>query len=88
MSFIKELTVIIPLYNKEKYIARAVNSVLNQSYSNFELIIINDGSTDNGANKVQKIKDNRIKIIHQHNQGVPKARNRGIKEAKAKLIAF
>ena len=88
MSFFKEVTVIIPLYNKDKYIARAVNSVLKQSYSNFELIIINDGSTDNGANEVQKIKDSRIKIIHQDNQGVSKARNRGIKESKAKLVAF
>lgn len=88
MSFIKELTVIIPLYNKDKYIARAVNSVLNQSYTNFELIVIDDGSTDNGANEVQKFKDDRIKLIHQNNQGASAARNRGIDEAKGELVAF
>ena len=76
------------MYNKKKYISRAVNSVLKQIYTNFELIVIDDGSTDNGANEVQKNKDNRIKIIHQNNQGVSAARNRGIDEAKGELVAF
>lgn len=82
------ISVIIPLYNKKKYIVRTINSVLNQSYLNFELIVIDDGSTDNGANEVQKIKDNRIKIIQQNNQGVSAARNRGIDEARGELVAF
>lgn len=82
------ISVIIPLYNKKKYISRAVNSVLKQIYTNFELIVIDDGSTDNGANEVQKFKDDRIKLIHQNNQGVSAARNRGIEEAKAELVAF
>ena len=82
------ISVIIPLYNKKEYIVRAINSILNQTYRNFELILIDDGSTDNGANEVQKIKDNRIKIIYQNNQGVSAARNRGINEAKSELIAF
>jgi len=82
------ISVIIPLYNKENYIKRAINSVLNQTYQNFEIIIVNDGSTDRSLEKVKEIKDSRIKIINQKNQGVSAARNRGIKEAKFNYIAF
>jgi len=82
------ISVIIPLYNKENYIKRAINSVLNQTYQNFEIIIVNDGSTDSSLEKVKEIKDLRIKIINQKNQGVSAARNRGIKEAKFNYVAF
>lgn len=81
-------SVIIPLYNKEKYIKRAVKSVLNQTFQNFEIIIVNDGSTDNSLAISKKIKDSRIRIFSQKNLGVSNARNFGIKKAKGKYISF
>ena len=63
-----KISVIIPLYNHEKYIKEAINSVLEQSVSDFELIIINDGSTDNSEGVVKAIKDDRIKYFYQENQ--------------------
>ncbi len=81
-------SVIIPLYNKEKYIHKAIESVLNQSYTDFELIIVDDGSTDSGLLIVQKKTDKRIRIIRQNNAGVSNARNNGAKNAKFELIAF
>ena len=57
------ITVVIPLYNKERHIGRAVKSVLNQTYQNFEIIVVDDGSTDDSVKKLQNIKDSRIKII-------------------------
>lgn len=87
MSDIK-FSVVIPLYNKEKSIVNTVSSVLNQSYQNFEIVIIDDGSTDSSVDAVKSISDERIRLIHQENQGVSAARNRGIKEAKNEWIAF
>ena len=81
-------SIVIPLYNKEKYIARAIKSVLAQTYQEFEIIVINDGCTDNSANEVAMFDDDRIKIINQVNAGVSAARNRGILEAKQSFIAF
>lgn len=81
-------SVIIPLYNKEESVISTVESVLNQTYSHFELIIVNDGSTDNSLNIVQSVKDKRIRIIDQTNSGVSSARNRGIKEALFEYITF
>jgi glycosyltransferase involved in cell wall biosynthesis len=83
-----KITVVIPLYNKARYIMRAVSSVLRQSVQDFEIIVIDDGSTDNGAQIVEMIGDHRIRVIHQPNQGVSAARNIGIQEAKADIIAF
>ena len=82
------ISVIIPLYNKEPYIGRAVQSVLNQTYSNFELIVVDDGSTDDGPRIVNDFKDSRIRIVSQCNSGVSAARNRGVRESRADLIAF
>jgi len=82
------ISVVIPLYNKEKYIKRAIESVLNQTFQNFEIIVVNDGSTDRSAEVVKNIKDPRIKLINQKNAGVSAARNRGIQEAKYEYIAF
>lgn len=82
------ISVIIPLFNKENLISRTLHTVLNQTFQNFEIIVINDGSTDNSIDEVRKIKDKRIRIINQDNSGVSAARNRGIEEAKYKLIAF
>ncbi len=82
------ISVVIPLYNKEKNIAKTLQSVLQQTYKNFEIVVINDGSTDNSINEVLKLKDDRIRIINQLNSGVSAARNKGIIEAKYDLIAF
>ena len=81
-------SVVIPLYNKENEIKRAINSVLNQSCGDFEIIIIDDGSTDNGLEKVKVFDDPRIRLILQENCGVSSARNRGIKESTGQFIAF
>jgi glycosyltransferase involved in cell wall biosynthesis len=84
-----KISVVIPLYNKEKSILRAINSVLNQTEQDFELIVVNDGSTDQSASLVASLSDNKkIRLIHQENAGVSAARNRGIAEANSELIAF
>jgi glycosyltransferase involved in cell wall biosynthesis len=81
-------SVIIPLHNKEKYIEKTIQSILAQSFSDFELIIVNDGSTDNSKNKVCQFNDNRIQLIEQSNSGVSITRNNGVKAAKYDYIAF
>ena len=81
-------TIVIPLYNKEKYIRQTVDCVLSQTIEDYELLIIDDGSTDGSLEIVSGIVDPRIRIIHQENGGVSKARNRGIREAKGKYITF
>jgi len=81
-------SVIIPLFNKQLYISKAVQSVLNQSLECFELIIIDDGSTDNSLGEVLKFSDTRIKIVQQDNYGVSTARNNGVLLASYDYIAF
>jgi glycosyltransferase involved in cell wall biosynthesis len=81
-------SVVVPLYNKEATVARALRSALNQTVQDFEIIVVNDGSADNGAAIVEAIDDSRIRLIHQKNQGVSVARNRGIAVARYELIAF
>ena len=85
------ISVIMPLYNNEKYIEEAVKSVINQTYTDWELLIINDASTDNSFQIVEKIAktDSRIKLINfKKNKGVSHARNLGIREAKGEYISF
>ena len=82
------ISVVIPLYNKEKQIAYTLQSVFNQTFQDFEIVIIDDGSTDGSVAEVEKFSDSRIRLIHQQNAGVSAARNRGIGEAKGELIAF
>lgn len=83
-----KISVVIPLYNKEPHVKRALDSILNQTIQNFEIIVIDDGSTDNSAQVVKSFSDPRIRLIMQENSGVSIARNKGIKEAKSELIAF
>src|SRR5690606_19840867 len=81
-------SVVIPLYNKELSIRNTIQSVLDQTCQDFEIVVVNDGSTDNSAAVVEAIEDDRIRLIHQKNQGVSAARNRGIEEARCEWIAF
>jgi len=80
-------SVIIPLYNKEMYIERCIQSVLNQTYKSFEIIVVDDGSSDKSVELIHKAFSN-IRIINQQNQGVSVARNTGIQLAKHEYIAF
>ncbi len=81
-------SIVIPLYNKANKIIKTLESTLGQTFRDFEIIIINDGSTDEGLAKVKKIKDKRIKIFTTENKGVSHARNFGIEKASADFIAF
>lgn len=82
------ISVVISLYNKEQSIATTLQTVLKQTYQDFEIVIVNDGSTDHSVEEVAKVTDPRIRLIHQSNAGVSAARNRGIEEAKGEYIAF
>lgn len=85
------ISVIIPAYNAEKYIRRTLKSVLTQTYPNLQIIVVNDGSTDNTADYVKnmRIKDPRILQINmENNQGVSSARNRGLLAARGQFVAF
>src|SRR5690606_29093225 len=81
-------SVVIPLYNKASNISKTILTVLNQNFSKFEIIIVNDGSTDNSLDIVKTFSDERIVVIDQKNGGVSKARNTGIEHAKNDWIAF
>ena len=82
------ISVIIPTYNRAHLIKRSVDSVLNQTYKNLELIIVDDGSTDNTKEIIDSINDNRIVYVKQENQGASAARNTGIDLAKGRYISF
>lgn len=84
------ISIIIPVYKAEKYLHCCVDSVLAQSFTNFELILIDDGSPDNSGTICDEYakQDRRIKVFHQENQGVSAARNLGIEQAKGEWIAF
>lgn len=83
-------SVVVPVYNKEPHIARAINSILNQTFQDFEVIIVCDPSTDNSNAEVAKFKDPRIRVLHRDEPGPGgyAARNLGIKEAQGEWIAF
>lgn len=84
------ISVIIPVYNVEQYLKRCLDTVINQTYKNLEIILIDDGSTDNGGKICDEyaLKDNRIKVIHKENGGVSSARNLGLDIAKGDYIGF
>lgn len=84
----KLLSIIIPSYNHEQYIGEAIQSVINQKYQNWELIIVDDGSKDNSVETIKRFTDSRIKLILQENQGAHNAINRGLSEAKGEYLAI
>lgn len=81
-------SVVISLHNKEKYIQRCLFSVINQTYKNYEILVVNDGSTDNSVEKVTELKIENLRIINQENLGASSARNKGVAEASNEWIAF
>ena len=83
-----KFSIIIPAYNAEKFIERSINSVLSQRYSNYEVIVIDDGSIDNTAKVVEQYDSNVVKFLKQNNSGVSGARNKGISFAKGDFICF
>jgi glycosyltransferase involved in cell wall biosynthesis len=83
-----KFSIVIPLYNKERTILRTISSILNQTYQDFEIIVIDDGSTDNSNSLVTSINSPIIKVFHQKNAGVSSARNSGIEHSKNDWIAF
>lgn len=82
------VSVVIPLYNKAPYIGRALDSVAAQDFTDFELIVVDDGSTDGGAEIAEGYGDARVRLVRQPNAGPGAARNRGIEEARGAIIAF
>lgn len=85
-----EISVIVPVYNAEEYLERCIKSILNQSFTDFELILVDDGSTDSSPFLCDKAreKDNRIRVVHKDNGGVSSARNCGIDSSKGKYLIF
>ncbi len=82
------ISVVVPLYNKEATIVRCLESVLAQSYSDFEILVIDDGSTDNGPDQVLALADPRIHVHRQANAGLSSARNTGLRMARGEFVAF
>lgn len=84
------VTIIVPVYNTEKYLERCIESLINQSLQDLEIILVNDGSTDNSLNIIRKYEraDERIKVIDKENSGVSASRNCGMEEAKGEYICF
>lgn len=85
-----KISVIVPVYNVEKYLSRCIDSILSQTFTDFELLLVDDGSTDKSGEICDEYAktDARIKVFHTENRGVSAARNLGIKEASADWISF
>lgn len=86
----KLISIVVPVYNTAQYIERCIDSILNQTYSNIEVIIVDDGSSDNSGlicDNYSKL-DTRVIVLHQKNKGVVEARNKGVNEAKGEYICF
>src|SRR3989338_2089174 len=83
------VTVMMPVFNGEKYIKFAIESILSQTYKDFELLIVNDASTDKTVNIIHTYKDSRVRLIHNSKQlGLSAIRQRGVSEARGSLLAF
>ena len=85
-----QISVIVPVYNGERYLHECIDSILNQSFTNFELILVNDGSKDSSAQICDDYakKDHRVRVIHKQNEGINATRRRGVREAKGTWINF
>ena len=85
-----QISVIVPIYNVESYLNNCITSIINQTFKDLEIILIDDGSTDNSSKICDNYANNdtRIIVIHKKNEGLSKARNTGIKIAKGKYISF
>jgi glycosyltransferase involved in cell wall biosynthesis len=89
MSEPPKVTVVIPVYNREKYVRDAIDSILAQTFTDFELLVIDDGSTDGSQKVVRSYGDPRIRLVcNERNQGIPKTRNTGIRLARGEYLAF
>ena len=86
----EKISVIVPIYNTQKYLEKCVNSILNQTYKNLEIILVNDGSKDCSGEIAERLakKDSRIKVIHKVNGGLSSARNEGMRNATGEFVAF
>ena len=82
------ISVIVPVYNNESYLSRCVNSIIGQTYKNFEILLIDDGSTDKSGKICDSFSDKRVKALHQTNKGVSAARNNGLDHASGEWIMF
>ena len=83
-----KISVILPVYNSQKFIKKAIESVLDQTFSDFELIIVNDGSTDSTLDIIRDFKDKRIRLLNQSNQGPGAARNNALEMADGDYVMF
>lgn len=85
----EKVSIIVPIYNAEKFIKKCIESILNQSYKNLELILVNDGSKDNSSKIINQYKNNkRVNIFTQKNHGAAYTRNFGLKQATGKYVTF
>src|SRR5699024_3815218 len=86
----EKVTVIVPVYNVEDYLEKCIDSLLNQTYKNLEIILVNDGSTDDSANICDRYshQDERVKVFHRNNGGLSDARNAGLKNVTGDYITF
>lgn len=84
----QKVSIIIPVFNAENYISETIQSLLNQSYENIEIILVDDGSTDGSSKIIDNNIDARIKYYHQENKGAPAARNYGFEKAEGELVIF
>lgn len=82
------ISIILPVYNVEKYVGTCIKSILSQKFNDFELIIVNDGSTDASLDVINEYHDNRIVLVNQANKGLSEARNTGLKYAKGQFVTF
>lgn len=83
-----KVSIIVPMFNSEKFILRCIDSLINQTYKNIEIIVIDDGSTDNSVKELSKYKDERLKVYVKENKGVSSARNYGIKKSNGDYLLF